>query len=66
MKRDQMSSDKTYRDIVMAEPLSVAKTLDEFGQERFFVQTYMGDWVGEPYDTFDLADDAIKRLRRET
>jgi hypothetical protein len=35
--------------------LSVYKTVDEFGNARYFVQDMHGDFVSEAYDTPELA-----------
>ena len=45
--------------------LTVAETEDEFGVPRFFVEDYDGDWIGEAFDTKELAQDAIRALREE-
>lgn len=44
--------------------LTVSKTQDEFGQARYFVTDFEGDWIGEPYDTPELAFAEIDRMRR--
>jgi hypothetical protein len=42
---------------------TVAKTKDEFGNDRFFVQDQDGEWVGPAYDTADQAFGAIDQLK---
>jgi hypothetical protein len=45
------------------ESLTVVHTLDEHGNPRFFVEDFEGDWVGEAFDTYELAQEKIKELR---
>lgn len=38
---------------------TVDKTQDEDGKDRFFITNAQGDWIGQPYDTEELALNAI-------
>lgn len=47
---------------VVQGPLRVAHTTDEFGHDRYFVEDGTGDWIGEPFDTAELAAQAILNI----
>jgi hypothetical protein len=42
--------------------LTVEKTQDEFGKNRFFVTGPDGDWLGDPFDTEEAAWELIDQL----
>lgn len=44
---------------------SVAKTTDEFGQDRWFVADAQQDWVEGPFDTVEHASQVARRLAAE-
>lgn len=44
---------------------TIDKTQDEDGKDRFFIADENGDWIGEPFDTEDLALEAIKDMNKD-
>lgn len=39
---------------------TVEHTQDEFGEDRYFVADSNGDWIGEPYPSYDLASEKAR------
>ena len=44
----------------------LSATVDEFGQQRWFVEDGDGDWISEAFDTRDLAEGELNRLKEES
>lgn len=38
---------------------------DEYGETRYHIVDWNGDWVGDSYPTPELAADAITQMRKE-
>ena len=45
--------------------LTVEKTQDEFGQDRYFVANEKADWIDGPFDTAEEALERIWDIERE-
>lgn len=43
----------------------LSATVDEFGQQRWFVEDGDADWISEAFDTRDLAQAELERLKEE-
>lgn len=43
----------------MSQKYTIDKTVDEFGQDRFFIADENADWIEGPFDTYELAAEAI-------
>lgn len=41
---------------------SIDRTCDEFGEDRFFVANRRGEWISEPFPTYELAHDELLAL----
>lgn len=46
------------------ESLTVQKTVDEFGNPRYFITDWNGDWIGDAFETAEFAFDEIDKMRR--
>jgi hypothetical protein len=49
----------------VAYPLRVAKTQDEDGKDRFFVEDANADWISDALDTWEQADAELKAITEE-
>jgi hypothetical protein len=46
--------------------LTVSKCIDEHGDVYYNVTDYNGDWIGDAFETAELAFDEIDKLRKDT
>lgn len=54
-------------ELLLERPLSIAHTVDEDRRDRWFISDDLtGDWLGEPFDTEELAAAEIDRLHGVT